>query len=136
MGDAPGFLGDSDEQGQEEQDLFSNSPEVTVYYLLGTTGWDQFSDETSVPIALWTLQVSLDFGFVGVGTNQFGFSFSAGNLTATSNLVVVVEACTDLASTNWTPMVTNTLTSTSSSSYFSDPAWTNYPSRMYRLRSK
>ncbi len=116
--------------------VFGNCPDVTAYYLSGTTGWDDFSDATGVPIALWNLPVTLDFGFVGVGTNQFGFSFSAGNLTGTSNLVVVVEARTDLGNSSWTPLVTNTLTSTSSSSYFSDPKWTNYPSRIYRLRSQ
>jgi len=115
---------------------FDHTPDAILYYLPGKTGWDA---PFEVPTALWSLPVlpvTLDFSLVGVWTNQFGFSFSAGNLTATSNLVVVVEACTDLASTNWTPMVTNTLTSTSSSSYFSDPAWTNYPSCMYRLRSQ
>jgi hypothetical protein len=130
------FKGNAPYIGDWANTVFASSPNVTAYYLLETAGWDDFSDAAGVPIALWTLQVSLDFGFVGVGTNQFGFSFSAGNLTPNTNIVVVVEACTDLASTNWIPMVTNTLTSTSSSSYFSDPKWTNYPSRIYRLRSK
>ena len=61
-------------------------------------------------------------------TNQFGF-----NITGTSDLVVVVEACTDLANPVWSPLGTNTLTG--DSSYFSDPQWTNYPGRFYRLRS-
>jgi hypothetical protein len=43
----------------------------------------------------------------------------------------VVEASTDLI--NWQPVQTNTLTS--GSVYFSDPQWTNYPGRFYRLRS-
>jgi hypothetical protein len=46
---------------------------------------------------------------------------------------IVVETCTNLANPTWIPLATNTLTS--GSSYFSDPAWTNYPSRFYRLRS-
>jgi hypothetical protein len=59
--------------------------------------------------------------------NQFGF-----NLTGYSGQVVVVEACTDLANPVWLPVGTNTLTT--GSAYFSDPQWTNYPGRYYRLR--
>ena len=59
-------------------------------------------------------------------TIQFGFI-----LTGNSNLIVVVEASTNLV--DWQPVQTNTLTT--GSAYFSDPQWTNYPSRYYRLRS-
>jgi|SRR5208282_3814417 len=62
----------------------------------------------------------------GVRTNQFGF-----NITGASNVVVVVEASPDLANPRWSPLATNTLSS--GSSYFSDPQWTNYSSRFYRL---
>ena len=44
---------------------------------------------------------------------------------------VVVESSPDLV--HWLPIQTNTLTS--SQMYFSDPQWTNYPARFYRLRS-
>jgi len=60
--------------------------------------------------------------------NQFGF-----NYTWDSNLVVIVEACSNLADPDWVPVATNTLTN--GSSYFSDPQWTNYTRRFYRLRS-
>ena len=63
----------------------------------------------------------------GVRTNQFGF-----NINWADGMVVVVEACTDLANPIWSPVGTNTLTG--GSSYFSDPQWTNYPARLYRLR--
>ena len=63
----------------------------------------------------------------GVRTNQFGF-----NITGSSNLVIVVEACC-LTNLTWVPVGTNTLTG--GSCYFSDPQWTNYPVRCYRLRS-
>ncbi|MGA3265943.1 MAG: hypothetical protein ABSE16_03875 [Verrucomicrobiota bacterium] len=43
----------------------------------------------------------------------------------------VVEACTSLANPTWTPLLTGTLTN--GSLYFSDPAWTNYSSRFYRI---
>jgi len=43
-----------------------------------------------------------------------------------------VEASTNLANPTWIPLATNTLTA--GSAYFSDPQWTDYPSRLYRLR--
>jgi len=43
-----------------------------------------------------------------------------------------VDACTDLYNPVWTPLQTNTLTT--NTLYFSDPEWTNYPNRFYRLR--
>ena len=64
----------------------------------------------------------------GVRTNWFGFT-----ITGTSNLVVVVQACTNLANPIWSPVGTNTLTG--GSSYFSDSQWANYRTRFYRLRS-
>jgi hypothetical protein len=73
-------------------------------------------------------QVQTSDGSFGVRTNRFGF-----NITGTSGLVIVVEACTNLAHPIWSPVGTNTLTG--GSSYFSDPKWTNYPGRFYRLRS-
>lgn len=62
----------------------------------------------------------------GMQTNRFGFTISWA-----TNISVVVEACTNLA--DWQPVQTNTLTG--GTSYFSDPQWTNYPRRYYRLRS-
>jgi hypothetical protein len=38
-----------------------------------------------------------------------------------------------LPNTAWLPLQTNTLTG--DSLYFSDPAWTNHPARLYRIRS-
>jgi probable HAF family extracellular repeat protein len=64
----------------------------------------------------------------GVRTNQFEFT-----ITGTPNLVIVVDACTNLANTNWSPVSTNTLTG--GSSYFSNPRWTDSPGCFYRLRS-
>jgi hypothetical protein len=63
-----------------------------------------------------------------VRTNRFGFT-----VTGTSGLVIVVEACTNLANPLWLSLETNTLSG--GSCYFSDPLWTNQPARFYRLRS-
>jgi hypothetical protein len=77
-------------------------------------------DQSSNPQA----QIS-ETGF-GSNTNTFGF-----DITGASNLVVVVQACTNLTDAGWLPVGTNTLTD--GSSYFSDPVWTNFSSRFYRL---
>jgi hypothetical protein len=101
---------------------------VTVYYLPGTTGWDDFSVNTSLPTALWLPQVQIGDASFGVQNNQFGF-----NIAWASGQTVVVEAAANLSNPNWIPVATNTLAS--DSVYFSDPHWTNYPARFYRLRS-
>ena len=106
-------------------DVFDGDNNVTLYYLPGTTGWDTTFD---VPTALWTPQMQTSDASFGVQTNQFGF-----NITWTSGRVVVVEACTNFAYPVWQPVQTNILTG--DSCYFSDPDWTNYPGRFYRLRS-
>lgn len=64
----------------------------------------------------------------GISSNGFGFNMVGTNLT------VVVEACTNLASPQWVPIQTNTISS--GSVYFGDPSWTNYPGRFYRLRTQ
>jgi hypothetical protein len=58
---------------------------------------------------------------------------SRNHITGSSGLVIVVQACTNLANPVWLPVATNIITS--GISYFSDPQWTNYPGRFYRLRS-
>ncbi|MGA2863894.1 MAG: leucine-rich repeat domain-containing protein [Verrucomicrobiota bacterium] len=102
---------------------FSGDTNATVYYLPGTTGWGPTFG--GLPTVLWNAQAQP--GSFGVQTNQFGFT-----ITGTSNLVVVVEASTNLANPAWSPLATETLTG--DSFYFSDPQWTNYPARFYRLR--
>ena len=64
----------------------------------------------------------------GGRTNQFGF-----NVTGTANIPIVLEACTNLASPVWVPLLNGMLTN--GSFYFSDPDWANYSGRFYRFRS-
>jgi hypothetical protein len=108
---------------------FDHASKASVYYLPGTTGWG--STFGGLPTAPWLLPCPLILnsspGF-GLQTNGFGFIISWA-----TNIPVAVEACTDLANPLWSPVGTNTLTN--GSSYFSDPQWTNYPTRFYRLRS-
>jgi hypothetical protein len=51
--------------------------------------------------------------------------------------LIIVEAATNLFNPVWIPVGTNTLPDivAGGAAYFSDPAWTNYPGRFYRLRS-
>jgi len=96
-----------------------------VYYLPGKVGWG--TTLAGRPTALWRPQVlTADAGF-GVRTNQFGF-----NITWAGGMLVAVDACTNLANPSWSALQTNTLTG--DTFYFSDPEWTNYPARFYRLR--
>ena len=99
---------------------------TTVYYFPETTGWSNFSASTGRPTVLWNPQVQN----LGVQTNQLGFT-----ITGSSKLVIVVEGCTNPANHLWLPVGTNTFIGTNGSSYFSDPQWTNYPARFYRIRS-
>jgi hypothetical protein len=110
-----------------DSDVFDGD-NATVYYLPGTTGWG--TNFGGCPTALWFLldPLILPGPSFGVQTNGFGFIISWA-----TNIPVVVEACTDLANPLWCPVSTNILTG--GSSYFSDPQWTNYPARFYRLRS-
>lgn len=106
-------------------DVFTGDDKATIFYLPGTTGWGTTFD--GLPTVLWNQQVEATDASFGLRANQFGF-----NIRGTSNIVVLVEASTNLATPTWSPLATNTLTS--GSSYFSDPQWTKYPSRFYRLR--
>jgi hypothetical protein len=96
--------------------------------LPGTTGWGDFSAKTGFPVVLWNPLIQTGDGSFGFSNNQFGF-----NLTGTANIPIMVEACTDLVAGVWTPV--QTLTLNSGRFYFSDPQWTNYPARYYRINS-
>jgi hypothetical protein len=104
---------------------------ATAYYLPGTTGWG--STFGGCPTALWTLPYPLIQNTTpNVGVQPNGFSF---NISWATNLSVVVEACTNLANPVWQALQTNTLTATPAGGafQFSDPQWTNYPARFYRI---
>jgi hypothetical protein len=107
--------------------IFTSPDKTMVYYLPGTTGWG--STFGSRPTALWGLPnpLILSPGF-GVQTNAFGFVISW-----TTHNSVVVEASTNMTSSPWLSVGKNNLTA--GSIYFSDPDWTNYPVRFYRIRS-
>ena len=96
--------------------------------LYGTTqygGSSGYGTIFTVDVAPRLLVNDPNFGF---RTNRFGF-----NVTGYSNQRVVIEASANLASGTWSALQTNTLGSTPI--YFTDPAWTNWPARSYRVRA-
>lgn len=98
----------------------------TVYYLPGRTGWG--STLAGRPALLWNPQIQTSDASFGARLNGFGF-----NITGTSNIPIVIEACTNRGAGSWVPLQSCTLTN--GLVYFGDPQWTNYPSRFYRIRS-
>jgi len=106
--------------------MFDPESSATVYYLPGTTGWS--NSFAGFPAVLWNPLIQTGDSSFGVQNNQFGFTITNGS---TTNIPIVVEACANLASPVWTPLTNVTLTN--GSFYFSDPQWTNYPSRFYGL---
>jgi hypothetical protein len=109
-----------------DSSAFESANTPTVYYLPGTTGWTEFSADAGLPVALWNPVIQTGDGGFGVQESQFGF-----NVTGSSNLVVVVEACTNLAESVWTPLETITLTN--GLYHFSEPVRTNISGRFYGL---
>lgn len=106
--------------------VFLNANTAIVYYLPGATGWG--ATYGGRPTVLWNPAPQARGPSFGIGTNRFGFT-----ITGSAGIPIVVEAGTDLNSGLWTPLLNGTLTN--GSIYFSDPQWTNYPRRYYRLRS-
>ena len=109
-------------------DIFGGDNNATLYYLPGTTGWDDFSISTGLTPVLWNPQAQTGDGSFGVQSNRFGF-----NIVGTTNIPIVLEACTNLTGSVWETLQNCTLTN--GSIYFGDSDWTNYPCRYYRIRS-
>jgi hypothetical protein len=105
---------------------FYNNNTAIVYYLPSAKGWS--NTFAGRPTALWNPQAQTGDGHFGAQSNQFGFT-----ITGTTNIPLVVEACTNLTGPVWTPLQTCTLTN--GSMYFRDPQWSNSPCRFYRFRS-
>jgi hypothetical protein len=124
QGNAPSFGADAFDFEIPEPlaGLYQIYDPATIYYLPGATGWG--ANFAGLPTMLWNPQVQP--GSFGLRTNEFAFDITGG-----SNLVVVIEAATSLANPTWSPLQTNTLNG--NPLYFTDPQWTNYPSRFYRV---
>jgi hypothetical protein len=122
------FLGNAPTPTRSE--LFQGDT-TAIYFLPGTTGWNEFLSANGLTGSFWTLPypVILENGTgFGVQTNGFDFTISWA-----TNLSVVVEANANLGNPVWIPVATNALSS--GSAFFSDPQRTNYSGRFYRVRS-
>jgi hypothetical protein len=107
-------------------DGFLNNDNATILYLPGTAGWS--ATFGGRPTVLWNPKaLTRDVNF-GVRQNRFGFS-----IAGTADIPLVIEATTNFASGEWVSLQSSTLTN--GSMYFTDPQWTNYPKRFYRIRS-
>jgi len=111
--------------------FYSTPGPIVAYYLPGANGWGPtLGVHPAVPTGIWVpLQVLTDDGNFGDQNNKFSFT-----ITGSINDVVVVEACTNLATPTWAYV--NVVTLAGGSALFSDPQWANYPSRFYRVRSR
>jgi len=122
------FEGNTPAYGQTP---FYQDNQTIVYYLPGTKGWN--ASYGGLPTVLWNPQAQTGDASFGVQNNKFGFT-----IAGSSNLVIVVEASTNLSNPAWIPVGTNTLNTfigTNGTSYFSDPLWAIYTNRFYRFRS-
>lgn len=108
--------------------FFDPDTNAVAYYMAATTGWQEFSAKTGVPTELWNPLIQTDEGNFGVRGDQFGF-----DIMGTTNIPIVVEACTDLTAPVWIPLQTASLTN--GSFYFSEPIRSNVFSRYYRISS-
>ena len=105
--------------------VFLNDTALTIYFAAGNFGWG-----TSLAgIPTWNPTMQASGKFFGVLTNKFGF-----NITGNSNLVVVVQVCTNLINPVWSSISTNKLIN--GSSYFGDSNWTKSKVKFYRLSSQ
>jgi len=107
------------------EDIFHLDYLATVYYLPGTTGWGPTL--AGVPTMLWNPQAQPGANF-GVRDNSFGF-----DVAGTTDIPIVIEACTNSASQSWVRLQSFTLTN--GLIHFSDSGWINFPARLYRIRS-
>lgn len=115
------FCGDT--PSLDTPDVLDSTP-ATVYYLPGASGWE--AEFCGRPTRCWNprVQAGGSFGYAG-GT----FSFT---LEGTPGIPVVIEACTDIACGDWTPVESATLDA-GGSFPFADPAAASHPTRFYRI---
>jgi hypothetical protein len=118
------FVGNAPVTDLIGEPMFLSDNLVAAYYLPGSTGWSStFAD---IPAVLWNPVIQASNASFGVRNNQFGF-----NITGTTSIPIVVETCTDLNGSVWSPV--QTLTLTNGTVYFSEPVQTNICSRYYHV---
>jgi hypothetical protein len=79
-----------------------------------------------VPAVLWNPVIQASGASFGVQSNEFGF-----DIAGTTNIPIVVEACTNLVQPVWLPLQSMTLTN--GLVYFSEPVQSSSAGRFYRI---
>ena len=137
---------------QNPTNLYTNNPNATPTPAGGNLYSASELWHRIISIGTATINSPIDVDWVrvwqpvtltGIGMHTNGFGFYIGDYHTTN----VVEACTNLATPVWQPLQTNSINSYLTNSnpltvnplnanpiHFSDPQWTNYPGRFYRLR--
>jgi hypothetical protein len=111
-----------------DSSVFEGDFYATAYYLPSTTGWNAFATNAGIPTVLWNPTIETADGNFGVRNGQFGF-----DITGTTNIPIVVEACTNLVNPIWVPL--QSLALTNGSFYFSESLQQNMADRFYRISS-
>jgi hypothetical protein len=103
---------------------------ASVYFLGGlpSLGLGVFDFDPAALYSLPEATGATTFAAFSVQGNGFGLT-----ITGAADGAVLIEACTNLANPTWSALGTTVLIG--GSSYFSDPEWTKYPCRFYRLRA-
>jgi hypothetical protein len=104
-------------------DIFDGcSDDLRVYVLPGTAGWGAaIGNYTPEP---WPPTITAVGRDAGSGHLGFQADWAAG-------MKAVLQVRTNLVTADWQPLYTDTFVN--AMCYFSDPQWTNHPSRFYRL---
>jgi hypothetical protein len=105
---------------------FSFTDNVTVYYLPETTGWGPTFG--SRPTALWNPRVQTADPTFGLQPGGFGLP-----INGTVDIPIVLEAAPSLGGSEWTPLLSGTLTN--GAIHYIDLNHTDAPARFYRIRS-
>lgn len=106
---------------------FEGADNVVIYRPAGSTGWGAtLAGRPVLTRGVLTVATVAGAAFSGVPA-RFGFT-----INGTSNLIVVVEASTDLGAAVWVPVSTNTIGT--ATAVFSDPDSGSGQRRFYRLR--
>ena len=103
---------------------FAGDGSVTVYYLPGVADWSSFYG--SAPAVLWNPHFTNSSASFGGPGNHFGF-----NIAGSTNIPIVLQACSNLANPVWSTLSTFTLTN--GSVPYTDLQSANFKSRFYRI---
>lgn len=104
--------------------VFSGTPATLCYLPAFASTWPTTFGNR--PTLCWNPEIQSSTGF-GFSPDRFGF-----NIAGTTNIPVVVEASTNLASGFWMAL-TNATLGTVGTIYFTDPSSSNAPTRFYRI---